>query len=131
MPVLMAFYNKGNVLMKVNDAQLLASWKEFFDTGMNWRDLDSNSTYEEYRAISDESHIKKIHNMPINFLIKSGKGFFVSSEEFPIALCDELESLLGNRVLAEQMKDVIEYRTMDYYSRRLAEKNIKKDGLYE
>ena len=120
MPVLMAFYNKGEVLMRVDDAQLLASWKEFFDTGKNWRDLDPNSNYEDYRAISDESHIKKIHDMPINFLIKSGKGFFMSTDKYPIALCDELESLQGNRILVEQMKDVIEYRTMDYYSRRLA-----------
>ncbi len=119
MPVLMAFYNKGDVLMQVNDNQLLASWKEFFNTGKNWRDLDSDDTYEKYRAISDSSHIKKIHDMPINFLIKSGKGFFVSTDEVPISLCDELKNLRGNRVLAEQMKDVIDYRTMDYYSRRL------------
>ena len=120
MPVLMAFYNKGNVLMRVNDSQLLASWKEFFNTGKNWRDLDSDSTYEKYKAISDANHIKKIHNMPVNFLIKSGKGFFVSTDESPIALCDEMYVLQGNKILAEQMKDVIEYRTMDYYSRRLA-----------
>ena len=83
--------------------------------------MDPNRNYEDYRTISDEKHIKKIHDMPISFLIRSGKGFFVSSEEVPIALCDELEALRGNRILAEQMKDVIEYRTMDYYSRRLAE----------
>nr|WP_304173036.1 DEAD/DEAH box helicase family protein [Pseudobutyrivibrio ruminis] len=120
MPVLMAFYNKDDVLMKVNDNQLLASWKEFFNTGKNWRDLDSDSTYEQYKSISDAEHIKKIHNMPVNFLLKSGKGFFVSNEDSPIALCDEMKMLQGNRVLSEQMKDVIEYRTMDYYRRRMA-----------
>ena len=30
MPVLMAFYNHGNVRMKVSEAELLESWKEFF-----------------------------------------------------------------------------------------------------
>ena len=119
MPVLIAFYNKGNVRMQVDDIQLLASWKEFFDIGRNWRNLNLNSNYEDYRAISYENHIKKIREMPINFLFKSGKGFFVSTDESPIALCDELESLQGNRILIEQIKDVIEYRTMDYYSRRL------------
>ena len=119
MPVLMAFYNKGDVLMQVNDSQLLASWKEFFNTGKNWFDLDSDSTYEKYKAISDAEHIKKIHSMPVNFLIKSGKGFFVSTDESPIALCKEMKALQGNRILAEQMKDVIEYRTMDYYRRRM------------
>ncbi len=123
MPVLMAFYNQGDVLMQVDDAQLLASWKEFFNIGRNWRDLDPNSTYENYRVITDKDHITKIHSMPINYLIKSGKGFFVSTDESPIALCDELKPLQGNKVLANQMKDVIEYRTMDYYRRRLEKEN--------
>jgi len=30
MPVLMAFYNHGNVRMKVSEAELLESWKEIF-----------------------------------------------------------------------------------------------------
>ncbi|MCR5254469.1 MAG: DEAD/DEAH box helicase family protein [Acetatifactor sp.] len=121
MPVLMAFYNGGNVLTEVDDDKLLKSWKEFFDTGKNWRDLDPDNTYDKYRSISDADHIKKIHEMPINFLIKSGKGFFIKTKSAPIALCDEMHALQGNEVLAEQIKDVIDYRTMDYYSRRLAE----------
>ena len=32
MPVLMAFYNHGNVRMEVSEVELLASWKEFFST---------------------------------------------------------------------------------------------------
>ena len=50
MPVLMAFYNHGAVLMEVSEAQLLASWKEFFSTGINWRDLEADITYEKYCA---------------------------------------------------------------------------------
>ena len=37
MPVLMAFYNHGNILMEVSEEQLLSSWKEFFSTGTNWK----------------------------------------------------------------------------------------------
>ena len=33
MPVLMAFYNHGDVQMQVTEEKLLKSWKEFFDTG--------------------------------------------------------------------------------------------------
>ena len=32
MPVLMAFYNHGKIRMEVTEAELLASWKEFFNT---------------------------------------------------------------------------------------------------
>lgn len=77
MPVLMAFYNHGNVRMKVSEAELLASWKEFFSTGTNWKDLEKEITYEEYRKISDKNHIQKIMKMPVHFLLKSGEEFFV------------------------------------------------------
>ena len=48
MPVLMAFYNHGNVRMEVTETELLESWKEFFSIGTNWKDLDKGITYEEY-----------------------------------------------------------------------------------
>lgn len=39
MPVLMAFYNHGDVRMTVFEEQLLVSQKGFFSTGTNWKDL--------------------------------------------------------------------------------------------
>ena len=59
MPVLMAFYNHGNVRMKVTETELLVSWKEFFSTGTNWKDLEKEITYEEYRKISDKEPYPK------------------------------------------------------------------------
>ena len=56
MPVLMAFYNHGNILMEVSEEQLLSSWKEFFSTGTNWKDLDKNMTIQKYNSISDKEH---------------------------------------------------------------------------
>lgn len=118
MPVLMAFYNHGDVRMEVSEEQLLDAWKEFFSTGTNWKDLDKDLTYEKYRAISDREHIKKILQMPVHFLQESGKGFFVSRAGVPIALCDEMKDIVQDEVFKTHFKDVIEYRTMDYYKRR-------------
>lgn len=60
MPVLMAFYNHGDVRMEVTETEFLASWKEFFSTGTNWKDLDTGITYEQYCKISDKDHIKRL-----------------------------------------------------------------------
>lgn len=38
-----------------------------------------------------------------------------------MALRDEMGEMVKNPVLVEQMKDVIEYRAMDYYRRRYKE----------
>lgn len=60
--------------------------------------------------------------MPVHFLLESGKGFFVKKDGAMIGLREELSSLIDNPVMVEQMKDVIDYRTMDYYQRRYREK---------
>lgn len=125
MPVLMAFFNQGRVLMRVSEEQLWASWKEFFSTGTNWKDLEAGITYEKYCAISDKDHVKKILQMPVHFLLESGKGFFVKQEGAALALREELRDVICLPGFAEQMRDVIEYRTMDYYQRRYREKGNK------
>lgn len=122
MPVLMAFYNHGNVRSQVSEEELLDSWKEFFSTGTNWKDLDTGITYEKYCSISDKEHIKKILQMPVHFLQESGKGFFVKKEGTALALKEELTDVILQPAFGEQMKDVIEYRAMDYYRRRYEEK---------
>lgn len=122
MPVLMAFYNNSDVLMEVSEKQLLSSWKEFFSTGTNWKDLDKNMTLQKYKDISDKDHLKKILAMPVHFLLESGKGFFIKDDDVILGLREELRPLIDNPVMIQQMKDVIDYRTMDYYQRRYRER---------
>lgn len=121
MPVLMAFYNHGNVRMPVTEEDLLISWKEFFNTGTNWKDLDKGITYHDFLAISDKEHVKKIMQMPVHFLLKSGNGFFVERAGAALALRDDLQEIIANPAFVEHMKDAIEYRAMDYYQRRYRE----------
>lgn len=123
MPVLMAFYNHGSIRCQVSEEELLAGWKAFFSTGTNWKDLDKGMTYEKYRNISDKEHMKKILQMPVHFLMESGKGFFIKKQGAALALRDDLVKVAHQPTFVEQMGDVIEYRTMAYYRRRYEEKS--------
>lgn len=122
MPVLMAFYNHGHIRMEVSNEELLISWKEFFSKGTNWKDIDSGMSYEEYCQISDQEHLKKIWNMPIHYLLKSGKGFLLKKDNENLMLREEMREIIKNPAFAEQMGDAIEYRMTDYYRRRYKEK---------
>ena len=124
MPVLMAFYHDGNVRMNVSQNDLLQSWKAFFYENGNWKDFDKDMTYEKYKAISDKDHIKKIMQMPVHFLQESGKGFFVTKTGWALSLRDELAEVVKEPMFAEQMRDIVEYRVMDYYRRRYKEKKL-------
>lgn len=88
----------------------------------NRKEVDKGLTYEKYNEISDKNHIKKILKMPVHYLQESGKGFFVKKEGAALALKDEMQEVIDNPVFMKQMKDVVEYRVMDYYRRRYKEK---------
>ena len=118
MPVLMSFYNEGSMRMAVTDEQALASWKDFFNQRDNWKDLDKVESYDDYLKLSDEAHIKKINDMPINFLVKTGDNFFRRKEGYTIALNDELMNVIDSQALAMHFKDAIDYRAMEYYRSR-------------
>ena len=62
--------------------------------------------------------MKKIMQMPVNFLLKSGNELFVEKDGEALALCEDLRDVIGKPAFAEQMQDAIEYRAMDYYQRR-------------
>ena len=56
--------------------------------------------------------------MPITRLKMSGKGFFVEKDGYALALRDEIGKVAGNVAFAEQMGDVLGYRSLEYYRRR-------------
>lgn len=65
--------------------------------------------------------------MPVHFLLQSGKGFFIQKDDAALALREELAETAQNPAFAEQVKDVVEYRVMDYYKRRYQKTYLEKE----
>ena len=122
MPILYSFYNDGDIRLAVKDEDVLAAWKKFFDNGTNWKDLSADASYADYRVMTDKQHLSKAKSMPIKFLKASGKGFFIEKDGYAIAIRDDLDEIIRNEAFRKHMKDILEYRTMDYYRRRYKEK---------
>lgn len=118
MPILYSIYNNGNIRLAVTDDEVLESWKRFFDTGINWRDFAEDMSYSVYKNMSDRQHLSKAKSMPIKFLKSSGKGFFIDKEGYAIAVRSDLNIIIENDAFKDHMKDILEYRTMEYYRRR-------------
>ncbi len=125
MPVLYSFYNGGNIRLAVTDDEILAAWKNFFDSGTNWKDFAADITYADYQAMTDKQHLGKAKNMPVKFLKASGKGFFIDKDGYALALRDDLEEITENEAFKRHMKDILEYRTMEYYRRRYIKEKEK------
>lgn len=120
MPILYSFYNHGNVRMAVTDDEVLAGWKELFNAGTNWKDLTPDQSYADYKQMTDRQHLSKAKSMPIHYLMASGKGLFVEREGYALAIREDLAEFVQNNVFKRHMKDILDYRTMEYYRRRYA-----------
>ena len=70
--------------------------------------------------MTDKQHLSKAKSMPVKFLKASGKGFFIEKEGYALALREELGEVIGNEAFKKHMKDILDYRTMEYYRRRYA-----------
>ncbi len=118
MPILYSFYNDGDIRLAVKEEDVLIAWKKFFDHGTNWKDFEPDISYDSYKCMTDKQHLSKAKSMPIRFLLASGKGFFIEKEGYAIAIREDLKFVTKNEAFTEHMKDILEYRTMEYYRRR-------------
>lgn len=125
MPILYSFYNQGNIKLAVKDSDVLAAWKQFLNNGNNWKDFASDISYEDYKAMTDMQHLIKAKNMPIKFLKASGKGFFIEKDGYALAIREDFDDIVKNESFKKHMKDILEYRTMEYYRRRYLNPNEK------
>ena len=118
MPILYSFYSDGDVRLAVKEEEVLAAWKRFFDNGTNWKDFSAGISYADYKTMTDKQHLSKAKSMPVRFLKASGKGFFIEKDGYVLAVRDDLSEVIGNEAFKKHMKDILEYRTMEYYRRR-------------
>ena len=123
MPVLYSFISGNEIRDEVSEELLLKTWKDFYSRNKNWKDLNKATSFELYKQISDKNHLDNIKKNPVNFLKQSASDFFVTAETAPIALADKLKPFLKNATFVSHFKDIIDYRTIDYYSRRYHEEN--------
>lgn len=118
MPILYAFHNDGQIRMQVTKEEVVLAWKQFFNQNGNWRDLEKDMTYESYKKIPDKKHFQNANKNPIHYLKKSGNGFFVEKEGYALAIREELRDVIKNPAFQKHMKDILDYRVMDYYRTR-------------
>lgn len=129
MPVLSAFCEAdgGSVngsKMAVTESDVLRSWKKFYQTGTNWKDVNKCKTKADFENMTDKEHLQLITKNPVNFLKQSGKGFFIDKEGYLIALKDEMQAVQqeGGTRFADEIRDIVQYRVLEYYWKRYRDK---------
>ncbi len=118
MPVFLAFYNDGNIKMAIDEDDIYRSYKAYYNTPNKWRDLEKDKGTSDFRTWDKKRCVSEALKNPVKFLLKSDTGYFVEQEGMVLALNGQFKDAIRQPGFARQMKDVIEFRSMDYYRKR-------------
>lgn len=97
-------------------------FKKFYQSKEHWRDLN-NKKHEDWESWSKEKFQKLAEDNPIKYLTEKGKNVeFFTYENKIFTLNDELyNEIVKNEKILEEIRERIEYRIVNYFSRKYME----------
>lgn len=117
MPVLLAFYNNGNLQLRINKDDIYNSFKSFYAKGSNAVDLLNQKSTEGFKHWDKIKWYRLAKDNPLRFLAKTeNKFFFFDKDDY--CLSEELKEYGKNEVFMRNFNDAIDLRTREYYKNR-------------
>ena len=107
MPVLLAFYNYGDIKMEISEDDIYKSFYNFYRKGSNKVDMLKDKGTREFETWDKKKYVSLANNNPIKFLLKTHGEFFKEKEQCLIALQDDLKDIISNEAFKKHMKDSI------------------------
>ncbi|WP_066874119.1 DEAD/DEAH box helicase family protein [Clostridium mediterraneense] len=116
-PILLAFYNNGNIKTEIDDDDIYISFKSFYLRGSNKVDMLKDKGTSNFENWEKKDYIKLAKNNPVKYLCKSHSDFFEENEEGNMII-KGIEEFKTNKEFIKQMKDAIDLRIEQYYQDR-------------
>ncbi|WP_337961064.1 DEAD/DEAH box helicase [Caloramator sp. mosi_1] len=117
MPLLIAFYNNGNIKLKLSDEDIYESFKNFYSNSSNAVDMLKDKNTAGYKNWGMREYLKLSRDNPEKFLSKTNPEFFFRDGEY-FCLVEDLELYLDNQAFKKHFKDALDYRIIKYYKER-------------
>lgn len=118
MPVLIAFYNDGDIKMEISEDDIYKSFYDFYRKGSNKVDMLKDKETSDFMNWDKKKYVSLAKNNPIKFLIKTHGDFFKSKDGCLISLQDDIRDIISNESFKKHMKDAIDLRVASYYKNR-------------
>ena len=117
-PVFLAFYNEGNMKMKINEDDVYNSFYEFYYKGSNKVDMLRHKSTADFEKWGKKEFVKLAKDNPVKFLIKTHGQFFEKGQDSVIRLCEKLREYIKDDYFIDEVIDSVEYRKVRYYEER-------------
>ena len=121
MPLLLAFYNDGNMKLKIDDEDIYKSFETFYNNGSNGVDMLKDKSTSNFATWGKKEYVRFARKNPVHFLCKSSSEFFYLEDEY-VCINKDLEKFINNKAFIEHIKDAIDFRIKEYYKTRFEKK---------
>ena len=129
-PLLWAFYNNGNIKLKINEDDIYNSFKEFYSKNENAKDLQNQKSTQGYENWGKKEYIKLAKDNPIKHLVdKTSKYFYKENDLFCIS--GILEPYIHKKEFIEEFKNAIQSLENRYFKREINQINENEDKYYK
>lgn len=119
-PLLLAFYNNGDIKLKISEDDIYESFKSFYSKDTNAIDLLKDKGSQDYKLWSEKRYLSVAKNPIDAFLNTAGQFFYKEGKYF--CLNKSLLDYKDDRWFIENFKDIINFKIRKYYKTRLREK---------
>lgn len=117
MPLLLAFYNKGNMKLKLTPDDIYIAFSELFSNPSNAIDLEVHKTRSDFKSWGKKEYIRLSRQNPEKYLMRTNPDFFYREGDY-FCLNERLEPFITDRYFLIHFKDAIDYRIKSYYKER-------------
>lgn len=118
MPVLLAFYNNGDIKMDIDEDDVYKSFYEFYHQGSNKVDMLKDKSTKDFMEWDSKKYIRLAKSNPVKYLLQTHSDFFKEKEGYVLALTDDLREFINKEEFKKHMKDAIDIRVQSYYRNR-------------
>lgn len=113
-PILLAFYNNGNVKAKVSDIDLNESFINFYKSGTNKHFIMKDKDIKDEKAIYTDKFINNAKKNPIDAFLKTSSEYFYMENDM-FCLDNRILEFLDKDIFIKEFKDCIDYRLKKFY----------------
>lgn len=121
MPLILTFYNGGDMKLKIDDKDIAKSFRKFYSKGSNAVDMLKDKSTSNFKYWTDKQYVNFARKNPVYFLCKTSGEFFYEDEGY-VCLNNGLSVFLNSENFKDNVKDAIEFRIREYYKTRFKNK---------
>lgn len=117
-PLLWAFYNNGNIKLKIDENDIYNSFKEFYSKEENTIDLQDLKSTEGYRDWNKKQWYKFVKDRPIKYLSEGDQKYFYKEEKL-FCISKKIEPYIKEQAFINEFKKAIEILESKYFGREI------------